>query len=65
MAGGVDVAVQDVDDAVAGFLASVVRCEDCGDVGVVGEAVMVLVLGHNRLIEHGRLTVEHSTRRSA
>ena len=35
--GGVDVAVEDVDDGVAGFLAAEVGGEDGGYVGVVGE----------------------------
>ena len=41
MAGGVDGAVEDVDDAVAYFLAAEVGCKDCCDVGVVGEAGIV------------------------
>ena len=41
MAGGVDGAVEDVDDAVAYFLAAEVGCKDCCDVGVVGGAGIV------------------------
>jgi hypothetical protein len=37
VAGGVHGAVEDVDDAVAYFLAAEVGCEDCCDVWVVGE----------------------------
>jgi hypothetical protein len=41
VAGGVDGAVEDVDDAVAYFLAAEVGCEDRCDVWVVGEAGFV------------------------
>jgi hypothetical protein len=45
VAGGVDGAVEDVDDAVAYFLAAEVRCEDRCDVWVVGEAGFVESVG--------------------
>jgi len=44
-------AVEDVDDAVAYFLAAEVGCEDCCDVGVVGEAGVVGLVGGSVWVE--------------
>jgi hypothetical protein len=68
VAGGVDGAVEDVDDAVAYFLAAEVGCEDCCDVWVVGEAGfvrLVYMLELNTIICRSGLTVARSVRRCA
>ena len=45
VAGGVHGAVEDADDAVAYFLTAEVGCENCCDVGVVGETGVVGLVG--------------------